>query len=99
MFLTDNCKECDNKDTLMYRLIECGEGHSMWAMDKEDFSKDAAHDPGVNPQRAAVAPTILPLTFATSSCGTMRVIPICNIPNKPPTGPDATRPNGLPDTI
>jgi len=53
-------------------------------MDKEGYSKDVAHNPSENPQRMAVAPTILPLAAATSTCGTMGVILIFNIPNKPP---------------
>ena len=68
-------------------------------MDKEGYSKDVAHDPGENPQRMAVAPSILPLAPTTSTCGTMGVIPIFNIPNKPSTRPDATGPNGLPETF
>jgi len=96
---TDNCKECVNKDTLLHRLTECGEGHSMWEWTREIIARMLRNDPGENPQRMAVAPTILPLASATSSCGTMGVIPICNIPNKPPTRPDATRLNGLSETI
>ena len=51
-------------------------------MNKEGYSKDVAHDFGENPQRMAVAPTILRPASATSSCGTIGVIPICNIPNQ-----------------
>ena len=68
-------------------------------MDKEDYSKDVAHDPGEYPQGMAIAPTTLLVASVTSSYGTMGVIPICNIPNKPQTRPDATRPNGLSETI
>ena len=60
-------------------------------MDKEGHSKDDAHDPDENPQRMAVASTILPLAFATSTCGGMGVIPICNIPNKLPMRSVVTR--------
>jgi len=45
------------------------------------------------------APTILPLDSATSACGTVGAIPIFNIPIKPSTKPNVTRPNGLPETI
>jgi len=45
------------------------------------------------------APTILLLASATAASGTMGAIPICDIPTKPTTGPDVTRPNGLPETI
>jgi len=68
-------------------------------MDKEGYRKDGAHDPGENLQRMAVAPSVLPLAPATSTCGTMGVITICNIPNKLSTRPEATRPSGLPETF
>ena len=68
-------------------------------MDNEGYSKDVAHDPGENPQRMAVTLSILPLAPETSSCGTVGVIPICDIPNKLSMRPDATRTNGLPETF
>jgi len=51
-------------------------------MDKEGYSKDVVHDSGGNPQRMVAAPTILPLASATSACGTVGAIPICNVPTK-----------------
>jgi hypothetical protein len=45
------------------------------------------------------APTILLLASTTSASGTVGAFPICDIPTKPTTGPDVTRPNGLPETI
>jgi len=55
---------------------------SSVGMDKKGYSKDVAHDPGENPQRMAVAPTILPVASGTSTCGTIGFIPIFNIPNQ-----------------
>jgi len=37
--------------------------------------------------------------FDRSASGTVGANPICDIPTKPTTGPDVTRPNGLPETI
>ena len=68
-------------------IYESGPGISVGIA--TDYGLDG---PGSNP-------TILPLASAKSSCGTMGVISICNIPNKPPARPDAIRPNGLPETI
>jgi len=68
-------------------------------MDKEGYSKDVAHDPGKNPQRMAVASTILPLASTTSTCSTIGAVPIFHIPNKPPTRSDATQLNGLPEMM
>ena len=68
-------------------------------MDKEGYSKDVAHDSGENPQRMVAAPTILPLASATSAYGNVGAIQICNVPTKPTTRPEVTRPNGLPETI
>ena len=68
-------------------------------MDKEGYSKGAAHDSGENPQRMVAAPTILPLASTTSASGTLGSIPICDVPTKPTTRPDVARPDGLPETI
>ena len=59
-------------------------------MDKEGYSKGAAHDSGENPQRMVAAPTILPLASTTSASGTLGSIPICDVPTKPATGSDVT---------
>jgi len=46
------------------------------------------------------APTILPQASATSASGTVGAMHgACTIPTKATTGPDVTRPNGLPEKI
>ena len=64
-------------------------------MDKKVYSNDVAHDPGENPQRMAVAASILPLALHNVNVWYYGCYRICNIPNKPSTRATAARPNGL----
>jgi hypothetical protein len=36
---TETCRHCDKKDTLAHRLIDCGEGQSIWVWTKKQIAQ------------------------------------------------------------
>ena len=68
-------------------------------MDKESYSKDAAHNSRENSQRMAAAPTAKPLAFAAPWRDTVGPSQIHNFPYNQPARPDIATPNELSKTI
>jgi hypothetical protein len=56
---TDECKKCHRRDTLMHRLIDCGEGKVIWGYARNKKAQILRTEPGKIPEEWLLHPQVV----------------------------------------
>jgi len=75
---TDTGNECNNKDTLLHRLTECGESKAIWDL-TQSHCKNVEDVPFKHTARMADVPTVLSVATSTPKGYAVGAVPACDM--------------------